>query len=82
MAPLPSPMNLEECMPEPPSTDYASSSGGRPAEWLSVPQERIVNVEHPCLVKDFDNGLKSLGGENQIKYVGSSHFLFFVYIRI
>lgn len=34
-----------------------------------VPQERIVSIEHPCIVKNFDNGLKSLGGEPQIKHV-------------
>ena len=34
----------------------------------------IVCVEHPCIVKDLDNGLKSLGGEQQIKNVMVHHY--------
>lgn len=39
------------------------------AEWLHLPQHRIVTVEHPCIVNDVDKALASLGGENQIKNV-------------
>jgi len=39
------------------------------APFYSVPEERIVSIEHPCIVKNFDNGFKSLGGEAQIKQV-------------
>ncbi|KAL2354784.1 RNA polymerase III transcription factor IIIC subunit-domain-containing protein [Cryomyces antarcticus] len=33
------------------------------ATWYAVPAERVVRVEHPCIIKDIDNGIKSLGGE-------------------
>lgn len=36
-----------------------------------VPQNRIVSVEHPCVVRNFENAVKSLGGEPQIKHVSS-----------
>jgi general transcription factor 3C polypeptide 5 (transcription factor C subunit 1) len=35
----------------------------------NVPRERIVSIEHPCIIKNFENGLKSLGGEQQLKHV-------------
>lgn len=35
----------------------------------TVPQERVVSIEHPCIVRNFDNGIKSLGGEPQMKHV-------------
>lgn len=35
----------------------------------NVPTGRIVAVEHPCIVRNFDNGFKSLGGEAQLKHV-------------
>ena len=57
-----------------PSATYedepAADSGKAPT--YHVPQERIVSVEHPCIVKNFDNGLKSLGGEHQLKHVSDS----------
>jgi len=36
---------------------------------LDVQQERIVCIEHPCIIKDIDNGVKSLGGEQQLQKV-------------
>ncbi|OQO15111.1 hypothetical protein B0A48_00493 [Cryoendolithus antarcticus] len=33
-----------------------------------VPRERIVSIEHPCIVRNFDNGIESLGGEPQLKH--------------
>ncbi|KAK4542296.1 hypothetical protein LTR36_006949 [Oleoguttula mirabilis] len=44
-------------------------SGRSTAPVYSVPHERIVSIEHPCIVKNFDNGFKSLGGEPQLKHV-------------
>ncbi|KAI5365495.1 putative transcription factor IIIC subunit 5, HTH domain-containing protein [Septoria linicola] len=38
-----------------------------------VPAARIVVVEHPCIVKNFDTGFKSLGGEAQLKHVLEHH---------
>lgn len=48
------------------------SDNARPAEWLDLPQNRVIAIEHPCIVNDIDKGLKSLGGENLIKTVGLS----------
>ena len=39
----------------------------------TVPRRRIVSIEHPCIVKNLDNGLKSLGGEPQLKDVSAVH---------
>lgn len=49
-----------------------SSDNARPAEWLDLPQNRVIAIEHPCIVNDIHKGLKSLGGENLIKTVGLS----------
>ena len=48
----------------------AQDSGGAPS--YEVPQERIVSIEHPCIVKNFSNGFKSLGDEQQLKHVSLS----------
>jgi hypothetical protein len=48
----------------------AQDSGSAPS--YDVPQERIVSIEHPCIVKNFSNGFKSLGGEQQLKHVSMS----------
>ena len=34
-----------------------------------VPREMIVSIEHPCIIKNFDNGFRSLGGEAQLRHV-------------
>lgn len=52
----------------------AQMSDGVPADSSTapihtVPQERVISIEHPCIVRNFDNGLKSLGGEPQMKHV-------------
>lgn len=39
------------------------------AEVHGVPGRRIVAIEHPGIVRNFDNGIKSLGGEAQLKHV-------------
>lgn len=35
----------------------------------AVPDVQLVSIEHPCIVKNFNNGFKSLGGEQQLKQV-------------
>lgn len=40
------------------------------APWLLVPDNKVVSIEHPCIVKDVDKALHTLGGEHQIKHVG------------
>ncbi|KAK5120803.1 hypothetical protein LTR85_005870 [Meristemomyces frigidus] len=53
-----------------PSEHLDSGRSGRSTAPIhSVPQERIVSIEHPCVVKNFNNGFKSLGGEPQLKHV-------------
>lgn len=45
-------------------------AGGRSyAPRYNVPADRIVSIEHPCIVQNFDNGFKSLGGEAQLEQV-------------
>ena len=52
-----------------------SAINGRPGDTVAptypVPPERVVSIEHPCIVRTFDNGVKSLGGEPQLKHVSS-----------
>lgn len=41
------------------------------APWYRVPATEIVSVEHPCVVKNLDNGLKMLGGDTSLgKVIG------------
>ena len=35
----------------------------------AVPEVQLVSIDHPCIVKNFDIGFKSLGGEQQIKHI-------------
>lgn len=44
----------------------------QPADWLDVPSEHVVSLEHPCIVNNIDKGLKSIGGEHNVKHVGFS----------
>ena len=39
------------------------------ATLTAVPEVQVVSIEHPCIVKIFDNGFKSLGGEQQLKHI-------------
>ncbi|KXT00351.1 hypothetical protein AC578_5882 [Pseudocercospora eumusae] len=39
----------------------------------AVGTARIVSVEHPCIIRNFENGIKSLGGEAQLKHVLEHH---------
>ncbi|KAL1617135.1 tau 95 subunit of transcription factor TFIIIC [Neofusicoccum ribis] len=34
----------------------------QPSPALAVPPDAVVSIEHPCIVKNIDNGVKSLGG--------------------
>jgi len=42
------------------------------APWLDVPGRDITSIEHPCIIRNVDNGIKSLGGNLMIKQVCSS----------
>jgi general transcription factor 3C polypeptide 5 (transcription factor C subunit 1) len=36
---------------------------------LNIPPAQIVSIEHPCIIKNFQKGFQSLGGEQQLKHV-------------
>lgn len=55
--------------PDSPESAGDSSQQDRRAPSYTVPRERIVSLDHPCIVKNVDNGIKSLGGEHQLKMV-------------
>ena len=55
---------------QPPQSRLARSRGQVPlAEVHEIPEDRIINIEHPCLIRDLAKGIKSMGGEPQIKHV-------------
>lgn len=56
---------------EPESSQNDGRSARSTAPVHSVLDERMVSIEHPCIVKNFDNGFKSLGGEAQLKHVST-----------
>ncbi|KAF9737255.1 hypothetical protein PMIN06_000912 [Paraphaeosphaeria minitans] len=39
-----------------------SNAAERTAPWLQIPSRAVSVVEHPCLVKNIDKGIRSLGG--------------------
>jgi hypothetical protein len=49
--------------------DNMEASDSPTSRFYVVPSERVVSIEHPCIVRNFDNGVKSLGGEPQMKHV-------------
>ncbi|OCK79740.1 hypothetical protein K432DRAFT_426275 [Lepidopterella palustris CBS 459.81] len=48
-----------------PGTDTRSRDASSPATspWLHVSSQAVVSVEHPCIIKNIDKGIQSLGGE-------------------
>lgn len=42
---------------------------GETVDLLQIPSQRIVSIEHPCIIRDIDKGVKSLGGETQVRNV-------------
>ena len=48
--------------------DNMEASDSPTSRFYVVPSERVVSIEHPCIVRNFDNGVKSLGGEPQMKH--------------
>ena len=59
-------LNMPGVIIQPDDMEAADSPTSR---FYVVPQERVVSIEHPCIVRNFDNGVKSLGGEPQMKHV-------------
>ncbi|KAF2153559.1 hypothetical protein K461DRAFT_142091 [Myriangium duriaei CBS 260.36] len=48
------------------TSDPARTSSART---LIVPHNRIVTVEHPCIIRDVDRGISTLGGPHHIKQI-------------
>ena len=42
------------------------------APWLPIPSRAISAVEHPCIVKNVDKGITSLGGPVKLSKVSGS----------
>lgn len=54
---------------------YAKRREGRAngaAAWHTVPQRAIVSVEHPCIIKNIDKGLRTLGADTYIHKVSNT----------
>ncbi|PNS21202.1 Transcription factor tau subunit sfc1 [Sphaceloma murrayae] len=47
------------------ASDHAVPAG----KSLNLPHDRIVGIEHPCIIRDIDKAVKVLGGEQQIKQI-------------
>lgn len=58
---------------------YQPPAGDGSAPSHTVANKRIICIEHPCIVRDSNRGVKSLGGEHQLKHVG---YLTFHHYRI
>lgn len=53
--------------PEKSSSNY-KTAGYAPA--YSIPSMAFVEIEHPCIIKNIDKGVQSLGGTSQLEMVG------------
>lgn len=54
----------------PPLTRLAGSLRDVPvAATLEIPNKRVVSVEHPCIIRNLDKALQSMGGEPRMKHV-------------
>ena len=64
-------MSIDEQRPE--RLDGASRNGDSSTSpsspILAVPAEVVVSLEHPSIIKNIDNGLKSLGGNVRLNQV-------------
>lgn len=49
----------------------SESNGSETAPLLQVPARSIAVIEHPCIVKNLDKGIVSLGGAVKLSQVGS-----------
>jgi general transcription factor 3C polypeptide 5 (transcription factor C subunit 1) len=52
----------------------APSDEQQQAPWLPIPSRAISAVEHPCIVKNIDKGILSLGGPvklSKVRHIGS-----------
>ena len=53
------------------TTVHRENTPAQTAPWLPIPSRAISVVEHPCLVKNIDKGIVSLGGPVKLSKVRS-----------
>jgi general transcription factor 3C polypeptide 5 (transcription factor C subunit 1) len=57
------------------SSAQIQNSNGKPvAPFIPISQDPIICVEHPCIIKNLERGIKSLGGEYGINKVSDYDF--------
>lgn len=47
----------------------AAGASTEPAPWLPIPSRAVSAIEHPCIVKNVDKGITSLGGSVKLSKV-------------
>lgn len=50
--------------------DYTTREEQPLAPWLPIPSRAISAIEHPCIVKNIDKGISSLGGSVKLSKAG------------
>ncbi|KAF2497230.1 hypothetical protein BU16DRAFT_617241 [Lophium mytilinum] len=60
---MPHAHDLDAAMASPAPPAAPAATARRPAPYLPVPDQSVVLVEHPCIIKNIDKGIASLGGE-------------------
>ena len=46
-----------------------SSASTQLAPWLPIPSRAVSAIEHPCIIKNIDKGITSLGGAVKLSKV-------------
>ncbi|KAI9722971.1 MAG: hypothetical protein M1812_001420 [Candelaria pacifica] len=59
---------LNDCL-DPPLNKFSriSTKAGAATPWLTIPGRAIVSVEHPCIIKNFDKGLHTMGDDLEVQ---------------
>ena len=47
----------------------AANANTEPAPWLPIPSRAVSAIEHPCIIKNIDKGITSLGGAVKLSKV-------------
>lgn len=65
------------------NTPTTSSAGSKQhAPWLPIPSRAISVIEHPCIVKNVDKGIASLGGPVKLSKVTMSTHRLLPHLRL
>lgn len=60
-------------MDAPSSSNLVQDRNEKPiAPFIPISQTPVICVEHPCIIKNLDRGIRSLGGEYGINKVGGN----------